>query len=617
MEQTLTILLLFLILIIPLVLVFLNRLRMDVAALIMAVMLGLLQLFGMGMLGPVHSPADAVKAISGFSQPVVLTLIALFIMTRVLDKSGLTRWLAFRLVRLGGNNESILIAAFATATALLSLFMNNLTAAAMLLPAAMEVARQTRIKPSKLLIPVAYGSLLGGSATYFTTANIIVSNLLQIAKPPQASLSILSFTPVGALIAIAGIIFLAIFGKRLLPNHETSAEQAFTRLTGNELEDFYELGDRLWEAKINGGSGCVFKSLADCGFGKDWGVVVAAIRRNSDEFSLPMPNQVLWADDTLLIIGREEKIDALKEMGLEITPAHHEDHLSGRGISVAELVLGPHTDLIGKTLREINFRQKYSLTVVALRRLNRSYRTNVGDLELAFGDSLLVIGGIRNIQSLKKNSDFIILEPNPADLPIRKKPAILASVIILSSIIAAIAGVPVYLSALCGAVLMLVLDLITMEEAYQAIEWQPLFLIAGMYSVSLAMVQTGAAEMLSNALLQVVKPLGGLGLAAGSYLFSTLLTQFMGGHATALVSGPITISAAIALGVSPQAVAVATAIGCSASFLTPMAHPVNVLVIGPGNYQLKDFLRIGWILTIISFIMLLVGMALFWGLRLG
>ena len=162
---------------------------------------------------------------------------------------------------------------------------------------------------------------------------------------------------------------------------------------------------------------------------------------------------------------------------------------------------------------------------------------------------------------------------------------------------------------------MLVLDLITMEEAYQAIEWQPLFLIAGMYTISLAMDQTGAAELISHGLLQMVEPLGGLGLAAGAFVFSALLTQFMGGHATALVSGPITISAAIALGVSPQAVAVATAIGCSASFLTPMSHPVNILVIGPGNYQMRDFLRVGWVLTIISFTMMLVGMALFWGLR--
>jgi di/tricarboxylate transporter len=156
--------------------------------------------------------------------------------------------------------------------------------------------------------------------------------------------------------------------------------------------------------------------------------------------------------------------------------------------------------------------------------------------------------------------------------------------------------------------------MLNMDEAYQAVEWPAIFLIAGMYSISLAMLQTGAADLIGTWLLNVVRPFGGLGLAAGAYLLSALLTQLMGGQITALVTGPITITAAIALGVDAQAVAVATAIGCSASFLTPIAHPVNILMIGPANYKFRDYFRVGWILTIISFIVLLVGMILFWGL---
>lgn len=608
-------LILVLILIVPIVLVFLDRLRMDLAALIMAVALGTMQLLGFGMLGPSNSPSEAVKAISGFSQPVVFTLIALFIMTRVLDRSGVTRWIAFRLIRLGGNNETILIGAFTATTALLSLIMNNLAAAALILPAAMEVSRQTGVKPSKILIPVSFGSLLGGAATYFTTANIILSDLLQIANPPQKALGILSFTPTGGIIALAGIIFLTFFGKYLLPDRDPSAEQALTRLTGSQLEDFYELGERLWEAQVRKDSGFANRSITECGFGNKWGVVIAAIRHHSEEFNLPLPKQILLPGDTLLLVGREEKILALQEMGLKVQLANNDDHLTFRGISVAEIVLGPHAHVQGKTLREIEFRQKFGLTVVALRRLNRSYRTNVGDFELAFGDSLLVVGGIQQIQNLKNNRDFIVIEPNPVDLPVDKKNAILASVILIFAIIASILGAPVFLCMLAGAVLMLVLNLISMEEAYRAIEWQPIFLIGGMYSISLAMVQTGAAQQVGQLLLNLVKPFGALGLVAGSHVFTSLLTQFLGGQVSALIAGPVTISAAINLGVNPQAVAVATAIGCSISFLTPMAHPVNVLIIGPGNYKFKDFFKIGWILSILSFVMLMTGMILFWGIR--
>ncbi|MHB8135945.1 MAG: SLC13 family permease [Anaerolineaceae bacterium] len=616
MDQTplFPILILILLLTIPLLLVFLNRLRLDLAALIMAVGLGLSQLLGLGMLGPANTPSDAVKAISGFSQPVVLTLISLFIMTQVLDRSGVTRWIAFRLVRLGGNNTTILIGAFATTTALLSLIMNNLAAAAMLLPAAMEVSRQTGVKPSKLLIPISFGSLLGGMATYFTTANIILNDMLLIAEPPQQGLGILNFTPTGGLIAVAGILFLVIFGNKLLPNREPSAEQAFTRLTGSQLEDYYEIGERLWEGQVRKDSGFVNRSISECGFGNKWGVVVAAVCRPGEEFTLPMPLQILHAGDTVLLVGREEKVLTLQEMGLKVQLASSEDHLTFRGISVAEVVLGPHAHVQGKTLKEIDFRQKYGLTVVALRRLNRSYRTDVGAFELVFGDSLLVIGGLNQIQNLKKNRDFIVLEPNPADMPIQKKVAGLASAILIAAIVASILGVPVFLSMLMGAVLMLILNLITMEEAYRAIEWQPIFLIAGMYSISLAMIQTGAASLMGNALLRLVQPLGGLGLVAGSNIFASFLTQFIGGQVSALIAGPVTISAAISMGVNAQAIAVATAIGCSISFLTPIAHPVNILIIGPGNYKFSDFFKIGWILSVISFLMLIIAMILFWGL---
>jgi di/tricarboxylate transporter len=606
--------LLLLVVCIPLALVIANRLRMDLAAMVMAASLGILQLFGMAFLGPVNTSKDAILAISGFSQPVVITLLSLFIITRGLDKSGMTRWIAHRLIKIGGKNVSHLIALFAGTTALLSLFMNNLAAGALLLPSAMEVARRTGIKPSKLLIPVAYGSLLGGTATYFTTANIIMSDLLRIANPPQTPLNILDFTPTGGLIAMAGILFLWVFGKRLLPDREPSDEQALARLTGSELEDFYQIGERLWEACVLPGSSLQNKTLKDSGIGHQWGISIAAIRREHEDFILPSSSQSLHTGDILLLVGREEKIIKMKGVGLEIQPASHNEHLSARGITFFEVVLSPHSRVVGQTLKELDFRKRFGLTVVALKRLNRSYRTDVGNLPLEFGDSLLVIGAQEQIKSLKRTVDFIVIEPNPADQPIHRKAAIQSTLIILCAIAASVAGAPVYLCMLVGALCTVLLKILPMEEAYQSIEWQAVFLIAGMYAVSLAIVQTGTADMIGTALTGLVKPLGPLGIAAGAYLLTALLTQVMGGQVTALVTGPIMISAAISIGASPQAVAVATAIGCSASFLTPMAHPVNILMIGPANYKFTDFLRVGWSLSILCFLVLMLGMVVFWGM---
>lgn len=606
--------LLLVIICIPVGLVIANKLRMDLAALLIAATLASLQLAGFGILASAHSPKDAIKAFSGFSQPVVITLLSLFIITRGLDKSGITRWLARSLIRLGGNRESRLIALLVATSAFLSLFMNNFAAGALLLPGAIEVARQTKIKPSKFLIPIAYGSLLGGSATYFTTANIIVSDLLRIANPPQSPLNILAFTPTGGLIAVAGILLLWLFGRRLMPNREPSSEIDLARLTGSELEDIYQLGERLWEARVNPGSTVIGLNLADSGIGQKWGVTIAAIRREKEDFILPQPSQKIFQQDVLLLVGRKERIEKLKELDLDIQPGDGGDHLSPHGVTFVEVILAPRSRIVGQTLKEVGFRQRFGLTVVALKRLNRSYRTDVGDIQLSLGDSLLVIGTPQQIWTIKQNADFIVIEPNPSDQPIDNRRVVFSVGITLAAITASIAGFPVYMSMMIGALMTVLLGVLSMEEAYLAVEWQAIFLIAGMYAVSLAVIQVGLADYLGRSILSLVSPLGPLGLAAGAYLLSALLTQFLGGQVTAFVAGPVTISAAIRMGISPQAVAVATAIGCSASFLLPMAHPVNIIMIGPANYKFGDFFRAGWLLSILCFIMLLVGLSVFWHL---
>jgi di/tricarboxylate transporter len=606
--------LLIVIVLIPLSLVVTNRLRMDIAALIIAICLGTVQFLGGQMLGPAGSPKDAAKAISGFGQPVVITLISLFILTRAMEKSGVARWIARKLVQAGGSSESRLIFLFAATTAFLSLFMNNLAAGALVLPSAIEASRRTGIKPSKLLIPVAFGSLLGGVATYFTTANIIVSDLLRIAQPPQEALRIFDFTPTGGLIAIAGLLFLAFFGKRLLPDRSPAAEQMMTRLTGSELEDIYGIGERLWEGHVLPDSEMVGKTLAQCEIGKKLGVEVIAIWRGRQAIYPLTPDQGIQSNDILLLVGREDMVSQLGEKGLVIGREARNGHISPRGVRMFEIILSPRSKAVGHSLKELDFRRSTGLTAVALRRPDRSYRTNVGDFKLALGDSLLVIGLRERIQELQNNTDFIVLQPSLSDQPLDRRQALVTAGVTLTAIIASILGFPVYLAMLLGAIVIILSGILSMDEATHAVEWQAIFLIAGMYAVSLAMVQTGLAARLGETMVNLASPFGPLGLGAGAYLLSAILTQGMGGQVTALVTGPVAISAAIKLGVSSQAIAVATAIGCSASFFTPFAHPVNIMMIAPANYTFRDFLHIGWRLTIVCFVALLIGLVLFWGL---
>ena len=597
---------------VPLALVAMNRLRIDLAALLMAVLLGILQLAGMGMLGGAGDTTAVGNMLGGFNQPIILVLISLFVLTRLLEKSGVTRWIARRLVRLGGADEGRLIVLLAATTAFLSLFMNNLAAGALVLPIAMDAARRTRRNPSKLLIPVAYGSLLGGTATYFTTANIIVSALLQSARPAQAALNILDFTPTGGLILAAGLVFLGLYGKRLLPDRRPTEEQSLARLTGSELEELYDLGDRLWEARVRSTSGLVGLPLMSCGIGERLGVVVAALRRGRDAFFVPPLSEVIRSDDLLLIVGREERVSKLLDLGLELRPERHP--LTTFGLTLTEVMPSPRSAALGRTLKDIGFRGQYGFVAVALLRRQRSFRTDIGNMPLEPGDSLLLVGRSQQIRDLHRGADFIVFEPNLSDLPVDAKQAFSAILIVAAAIGASIGGVPVYLAMLAAAVLSLLARRLSMEEAYGSVEWQAIFLIAGMYVVSMAMVETHLADILGNGLIRAATPFGALGLAAGAYLLTALLTQLMGGQVAALVTGPVTISAAIHMGVSAQAIAVATAIGCSASFLTPLAHPVNILMIAPGNYTFRDFFRIGWPLTLVSFVVLLVGMMVFWRL---
>lgn len=605
---------LFLILVvaIPLTLVFMNRLREDVAALLMAVLLGMAQYLGMGVLGPANTPDAAAKALSGFGTPEVITLMALFVLTTCLDKYGATRWIAGRLLAIGGQSERRLIALFAVTGALLSLFMNTLAAGALLMPSAVDAARRTGVKPSKLLIPIAYGTMLGGAATYLTTANIVVSALLPLANPPQQPLGVFDFTPTGGLVAIAGLLFLAIFGKYLLPDREPPAV-ALTR-SSSELTQTYQLQERLWEAEVTPGSAVVNQTLSHIGIGETLGMAVLGVQRGSRVLAGGMAELKIQSGDVLLVVGREERAQQLQQVGLRVNASQQNAAIAARDNIFVEVIVPPRTTVAGKTLRELAFQTAYGFSAIALWRDTRSYRTDVATIPLFPGDTLLVMGPPSKLPLLKAQRDFIIMEEAATEKAVDTGRVLLTLVIAVAALVAMFAGMPVALAMMSAAALILLTGLMKPEEAYGAIKWRAIFLIAGTISVSLAMVQTNLAQMVGDGVVGLVSPLGAMGLVAGTYLLSGLLTQVMGGQISPLVVGPIAISAAIRLGVNPQAIAVVTAIAGSVSFITPLSHPVNILMIAPANYRFSDFVKSGWALTVVCFIALMVAVPLFWQL---
>ncbi|NDC36503.1 MAG: SLC13 family permease [Proteobacteria bacterium] len=602
------------ILLIPLILVAAGRLRLDFAGILTAVALGMTQSCGIAVLGPSTQKDAALLSLSGVSQPVTAILFSLIVVTRALEKTGIARWLARHVVALGRNSERRLILLLACTGAFLSLFMNTLAAGALMLPSAIEVSRRTKIAASKFLIPVAYGSCLGGAATYFTTSNIIASDMLRAASPPQAPLHILDFTPVGGLMAVAGLLFLWFFGPIVLPVTEPSAEQQVARRTGTELEATYEIQERLWDGVLPLHSPLAGRPLRDSGIGARLGITVLAVLRGKQRFFAPAPDFTLHSGDHLLIVGHQERVMQLDAEGIDVSQESRQNTLSASGARFVELVLIPHSKAEGQTLKELAFRSRFGLTAVAIRRDGRSYRTDVAEMPLRQGDSILVVGSDTRFRDLARSSDFLMIETDSADRPTDWPKAAFTLVTLAIAIIGAIAGFPVYLSMLSVATAIVLGRVLSMEEIYRSMEWHALILIAGMYPLSLAIIHTGLADRLGALVVEYVQPYGALGLVAGAFILTGALSQIVAGQVTTLITAPVFISAAIRLGVNPQAVAVASALACSTTLLTPLSHPVNALMIGAGNYRFRDFFRAGWIITILSFLMLLLGMRLFWGI---
>ncbi len=584
-----------------LVLILSNRIRADWVA--------ILVLLALSLTGVVTF--DEAKV--GFSRSVVIVIIGLFIVTHALEDTGVVQWVAERLKQVSGGSETHLLLLLMSAGAGLSLVMNNIAAGAVLLPAAVQVGRESNVPPSKLLIPLSFGTLVGGMATYFTTANIILSSVLR--DQGQAGLSMMDFLPTGGLIVAGSLAFMALIGRRLLPARESVGHTASPYLLSRKLYEAYQLDERLWEVQVLPGSQLVDATLTQSQIGECLGLTVVAIWRGHDAILTPEPTEALRAHDYLLVLGREERVQQMAAWGVKI--GRTDGKLNGRDyeVDLTEVIIPPRSGVVGKTLTDLRFRNKYGLTSVALWRENRSYRTDVGKMSLEAGDALLMVGSPTQIKALADERDFIVLESGHAfrpPLPHKAGWALAISVMVLLASIFEV--VPPAEAMLAGAAAMVLAGCINVDEAYRAIEWRVVFLIVGMLPISTAMVKTGLAERLSAAYVTALTPLGALALIAGLFALTMLLTQLLGGQVVALIVGPVAVAAALQVGVNPQAMAVAVAIGCSAAFLTPVAHPVNVLMMGPGGYTFGDFFKVGLGMTLLTFGTLLIGMRVFWGI---
>lgn len=577
-------------------LIFATRLKIELIAIII--------LLTLAVTGLVSSQ----RALSGFSSSVVITLIGLFIITNALEETGVVQWIARQLNEFGQGSEVKLITLFMATGAGLSLIMNNVAAGAVLLPAAVKVARISNISVSKLLMPMSFGTLVGGMATYLTTANILMSELL-ITRGIDG-LGMLDFVPVGSLIVLASLLYMLMVGRRLLPER-ASLTETFNQ---SNLKDTYQLRDRLWQVRVLPNSKLANKTVGDGNINSELGLTIAAVWRKGETITIPKPNQMIYPKDELLIVGREERIEQLLAWNNElIHDDAHSDHQE-LPIEPIEIMVAPRSDAINKTLSDMQLNSKSGLLAIALWRDGQSYHTDVRKMQLKVGDAVLVVGQSSDIQNLSNNSNYILPSGEYSELSIQshKAPfAILITAIVL--VLGILNFLPLPIAMLGGAVAMVITNCLNMEQFFRAIQWRVIFLVAGMLPLSIAITDTGLANRIGLILVDVLAGSSPLVLIAGMVILTMLVVQVIGGQVTALLVGPIAINAALQMGVDPRAMAVAVAMACSMAFLTPIAHPVNILMMGPGGYKFNDFFKVGLGITGVTLIAMLFGLKILWG----
>jgi di/tricarboxylate transporter len=579
-----------------------NILRADIVALMLMLALGL-----SGILTP-------QEAFSGFSRSAVIIMMSAFVLAEGLRRSGLTERIGLSIIKLFGAGERRLIFGIMTAAASLSLFMNNIAAASLLFPSLSGMARRSKISPSKLLMPLAFGTILGGMATLLTTTNIVVSGLLRDVSLPGFTLT--EFAPIGIPLSLVGIFFMVFWGRKLLPEQSPAQRHEEGAETG-DLINTYQLAERLVRAEVCRGGNLDGLTLEKSGLRQKHHLNVIAVQRGKT--TLPIEARtVLKGGDILLIMARSEDTvpDILKDM-LNVLPSGEwqQDYLATPDLKLIEAAIAPRSHLASQTLQEIRFEQKFGAKVLAVWRRGRSIRTRLADLPLEFGDGLLLQGTEKSLNLLRTEPGLILLAESAPSTRMTLRGWLTALVMFATLAFAVIFPDNIAEIMLSGAVAMVLIGAMSMDQAYRAIDWRSLFLVAGMLPLGVALNKTGASIVFADGILSMFENAGHLVLLAGFVLLTVALTQVINGAAAVTVIAPIAIATAQQVGMEPRSVALAVAVASSMAFISPLGHSVNVMVMGAGGYTFRDYARVGIPLTIILFTILLILLPIIMPLR--
>ena len=549
---------------------------------------------------------DPKEAISGFSNQATVTVAAMFVISAALFKTGAVSHLGKITSQVFNQNYWLGLIGVMIAVGIFSAFINNTPVVAIFIPIMLGVARDIQASPSKLLMPLSFASMFGGVCTLLgSSTNILVSSIA--VDLDQPAFSMFEFAPLGLIMFAIGTLYMLTIGIRLIPDR---------RAEGDLIENF-QLREYITEVVLLDDSDSVGKAIKDAPLIKDIDMTILEILRDKDEPVIPRADFELRAGDVLRVRCDLERLKEIQSReGILFKPQFKwaDTDLETSEVKLIEVVIAPYTKLVGRSLDDLQFRETYGALVLALRHRGKLMRDKIADTKLRAGDALLLEVRKPRYRLLQRDPSFVITS-EIEQVVFRKSKLIPALLIVAGVVITATLNImPIVASAVIGAVLLLLIGSITMEEAYKAIEWRIIFLLAGVLTLGIALEKTGGARLISEAVFSNVNEWFGLvALVSVFYLMTSVLTEVMSNNATGALLAPIAIATAEALGVSPRPFLVAVMFAASASFMTPVGYQTNTLIYGPGQFKFADFLRVGAPLNIIFWLTATFLIPVIWG----
>lgn len=550
------------------------------------------------------------EAVAGFGNDIIITIGGLFLLVGGLVKTGMIDVIGRRMHNLAGDSEFILTALIMFAAALGACVLKNTTTTAMFLPVVIGLAAKAKIPPSKLLMPLAFGAILGGSCTLIgTSTNLAVSGA--IVRYGQQPFSMFELAPVGIITFAVGMVYMLFVGRKMLPS----------RGGEDSLTEQYQIREYISELLVLPDSPLVGQTLEEASLNTRLDLTVLGIVREGERINAPSNSERIRRRDSLIVEGTISDILRVKEeVGLEIKPDFmlSDVELEGDDVELFEVLVMRDSRLVGQTLKLLQFRQTYDLTVLAINRHGQTFINKLSDVKLIFGDVLLVQGKRSGIDMLVIDRELMLLEDKSVAhvRTDKRKWAVAAFALFIALSLSKITigfDIPLAICVLSGVMLLLATKTIRYSEMYSLIDFRLLVLIACMMSFGVAMENTGADKYLAGLITNYFGQFGGTAVLAGFFILTVALTQPMSNQAAALVVLPVAVKAAVALGLNPRTFIVAVTYAASFSFITPL-EPACVLVYTPGRYKFMDFVKIGTILTIIVFAVSITLVPIFWPL---